>query len=236
MVKSSKHNKCISEVIGITKTMKIHEFRTTIKFRDDYNGRPFANILSNQVLMLVTHPFYCWEKKRYGRCYRHDFFCAQSHLKLDYEFYAYDTAQIPLPDEFFVQVMNHFESGNRGQPFLFNVLNHQIKLEPTQNSFIQSLKNMINAKLEEHVFGIFSHGGTVYELTGDFHSIFEDFDCCQTESVSSDGLDDIDSYIDSRKNVTEEYIFDNSIVQNNLVVGRIFAEPMTCEIFMLYKL
>jgi len=40
-----------------------------LTFRDDYNGRPYISIMSDNTKFLVLHPFYCFGSNNYGRFY-----------------------------------------------------------------------------------------------------------------------------------------------------------------------
>lgn len=39
--------------------VKVQSLHFNVAFRDDYNGRPRI-LFFDDILLLVTHPYYCW--------------------------------------------------------------------------------------------------------------------------------------------------------------------------------
>jgi hypothetical protein len=170
-----------------------------IPFRDDYNGRPHA-YLTKQDIVIKTHPYYCWEKKNYGRMYRYDVFDKDTHQKKDILIYAYDVAAFNLRHTINTIINDLGNSEKEEHTYQHKNGLFSIKKVESKNAMAERPKlvgKMREAKLDDDVYGFVIAHNCVYHVIGKFKDFeyeefrgFEEIEDLNMKELVVDNYDD----------------------------------------------
>ena len=163
---------------------QLRRIKLNINYRDDYNGRPFAEIIDN-FLIAITHPFYCWEEEKYGRCYRFDLFDLQKNLLVDnFKMYCYDDIKsviIKLAVNIFNKIINNNLEDIQLDDDIFEIhgennTDQVLKISFEKCEWTESKRKIFDmfayAELDTNIQGIIFHNEAIYFIKGDFDNIF----------------------------------------------------------------
>lgn len=175
---------------------KLERIILNIDYRDDYNGRPCAEIKDNY-LIVKTHPFYCWERNRYGRCYRYDLYDLKSNIHIqDFKVYVYDRFDSVI-DKF---VINIYDNLNKHIFDEYNILSsdfeiskhskNSLDIDAFNFSLVQTdipkkvnMENFQLAKMNYNQYGFVVFRKNIYIITS---NINDDYSVYNKENYTSD--------------------------------------------------
>ena len=117
----------------------IQTLHFNIPFRDDYNGRP--KILSfDDMLILVTHPFYCWKQPRYGRVYDyHVIDNVNKQIDDRFKIRLFDTASHRI-EHMIDRIINDVKFTQNNE-FLYNLGNGLLRIIKSTDYSLERLDN-----------------------------------------------------------------------------------------------
>lgn len=132
--------------------MNVHKFKTTINYRDDYNGRPAAYVYP-QYILLRTHPFYCWKPNQYGRCYCYNIISRKNDHFVDVDIYTYDSISImDFIEQNMYLLMNNISTCHDG--IMLDVNNQEkIIIMKSEDNFKILVHNLYNATMPLEICG-----------------------------------------------------------------------------------
>lgn len=153
-----------------------------IDFREDYNARP-KSYLCDEYMILKTHPFYCCESGKYGKCYRYDLININHNKQINnFNVYCYDNfdnvIDLLIVDIFRDLSNNIIKTYNISDPrfIVYNPNNNRadinLEFEFKSNNYTnkKELKKFFEyAKLNDNVHGIIFYDKDMFLMVGNFN-------------------------------------------------------------------